>query len=217
MFLSVRSADPVIGPLERSGGRVSAPRIYKGRKLAGLLLVGLLSIVGAAVTVGLAPAKLSDSVTDGNGPRNSISLDQQAAYTPLRASEPAMEGAETTLDGHSSISEVHIVGQDAPTGSESNKEPLAHPPAPGSNATSPPDLSSEPSPVPSQSLVSSEPLRPVDRTALQNLTVSLLAADHSRPEQRGPSTTSATLAQGPRHHQRGRTASVQKRGMSGHK
>jgi hypothetical protein len=217
MFLSVRSADPVIGPLESTGRRVSAPRIYKGRKLAGLLLVGLLSIVGAAVTVGLTPAKLSDSATDGNGPRNSISLDQQAAYAPSRASEPAVEGAETTLDGHSSISEVHIVGQDAPTSEKSIGEPLAHPPAPGSNAASPPDLSSEPSPVPSQPLVSSEPLRPVDRTALQNLTVSLLAADHPRPEQRGPSTAAATLAQGPRHHQRGRIASVHKRGMSGHK
>jgi hypothetical protein len=217
MFLSLRSADPVIGPLESTGGRVSAPRIYKGRKLAGLLLVGLLSIVGAAVTVGLTPAKLSDSATDENDPRNSISLDQQAAYTPLPASEPAMEGAETALGGHSSISEVHIVGQDAPTSGKPYEEPLAHPPAPGSNATSPPDLSSEPSPVPSQPLVSSERLRPVDRTALQNLTVSLLAADHSRPEQRGPSTTSATLAQGPRHHQRGRTASAQKRGVSGHK
>src|SRR5215211_6732276 len=184
MFLSVRSDDPVIGPLESTGGRVRASRIYKSRKLAGLLLVGLLSIVGAAVTVGLTPAKLSDSVTDGNGPRNSISLDQQAAYTPLQASEPAMEGAETTLGGPSSISEVHFVGQDAPTSEKSYEEPLAHPPAPDGNATFLPEPSSELSPVPSQP-VSPVLLRPVDRTALQNLTVSLVAPDHSRPEQAG--------------------------------
>ena len=155
MFLSVRSDDPVIGPLESTGGRVSAPGIYKGRKLAGLLLVGLLSIVGAAVTVGLTPAKLSDSATDGNDPRKSVSLDQEAAYTPLRASAPAVEGAEINLGSHSCISEVQIVGQDAPTSGKSYEEPLAHLPAPGSNAISPPDLSSEPSPVPSQPPVSS--------------------------------------------------------------
>ncbi len=119
MFLSVRSDDPVIGPLESTGGRVSTPRIYKIRELAGLLLVGLLSLVGVGVTVGLTPAKLSDSATDDHDPRNSISLDQQATYTPLRASESAVEGAETTLGGRSSISEVHIVGQDAPTSKKS--------------------------------------------------------------------------------------------------
>ena len=214
MFLSVRSDDAVIGPLESTGGRVRASRIYKSRKLAGLLLVGLLSIVGAAVTVGLAPAKLSDSATDDHDPRNSISLDQQATYTPLRASESAVEGAETTLGGRSSISEVHIVGQDAPTSKKSYEEPLAHPPAPDGNATFSPELSSELSPVLSQP-VSPVLLRPVDRTALQNLTVSLLVADHSRPEQAGPSATSAFLAQGPRHRQRRRTTLAQKRGMSG--
>jgi hypothetical protein len=216
MFLSVRSDHPVIGPLESTGGRVSTPRIYKSRELAGLLLVGLLSLVGVAVTVGLAPAKLSDSATDDHDPRNSISLDQQATYTPLRASESAVEGAETTLGGRSSISEVHIVGQDAPTSKKKYEEPLAHPPAPDGNATFSPELSSELSPVLSQP-VSPVLLRPVDRTALQNLTVSLLVADHSRPEQAGPPATSATLAQGPRHRQRRRTTPAKKRGMSGRK
>ena len=214
MFLSVRGDDPVIGPLESTGGWVRASRIYKGRKLAGLLLVGWLSIVGAAVTVGLAPPKPSDSATDSDDPRNSISLDQQAAYAPSRASEPAVEGAETTLGGHSSISEVHIVGQDAPTSEKPYEEPLAHPPAPDGNATFSPELSSELSPVLSQP-VSPVLLRPVDRTALQNLTVSLLVADHSRPEQARPSATSAFLAQGAHHRQRRRTTLAQKRGMSG--
>jgi hypothetical protein len=216
MFLSVRSDDPVIGPLENTGGRVSTPRIYKSRELAGLLLVGLLSLVGVAVTVGLTPAKLSDSATDDHDPRNSISLDQQATYTPMRASAPAVEGAETTLGGRSSISEVHIVGQDAPTSKKKYGEPLAHPPAPDGNATFSPELSSELSPVLSQP-VSPVLLRPVDRTALQNLTASLLVADHSRPEQAEPLSTSATLAQGPRHRQRRRTTPAKKRGMSGRK
>jgi hypothetical protein len=217
MFLSVRSDDPVIGPLESTGGRVRAPRIYEGRELAGLLVVGLLSIVGAAVavTAGGAPAKLSDSGAEGHDLGSATSHDQQAAYAPLRAAEPAVEG-EATLDGRSSVSEVHTVGQEAPTSSKSYEEQLAHPPAPVGNAVSLPDFSGEPSPVPSQPPVSPVLLRPVDRTALQNLTVSLLAVDHSRPKQRGPPTTSAVLAQSPRQRQLGRTASVQKRGMSGH-
>ena len=37
MFLSVRSDDLVVGPLESTGGRVRASRIYRGRKLVGLL------------------------------------------------------------------------------------------------------------------------------------------------------------------------------------
>ena len=212
MFLSVRSDDPVVGPLESTGGRVRASRIYKGRKLAGLLLVGLLSIVGAAVTVGLAPPKPSDSATDGDDPRKLISHDQQTAYAPLRTSDPAVEGAENTLSGRSSISEVHIVGQDAPTSEKSIEEPLAQPPAPDGNATFSPELSSELSPVLSQP-VSPVLIRAIDRTALQNLTVSLLAADHSRPKQAGTPATSAFLSQGPRHRQRRRTTPGQKKSV----
>lgn len=208
MFLSIRGDDPLIGPLKSTGCRVRAPRIYKSRKFAGLLLVGLLSTVGAAVTVGFAPAKPPSSKTDDYNPRDSISLDQQAPFTLPRVAEPAIEGIDTTLGGRNSVSEAHIGGQDVPIRSELNDEPLFHPPPPGSDASLAPDPSNEPSPVPSRLPDSPVPFRQLDRTALQKLTTSLLDSDHARPGQAGSPTTSAPLAQGTRRRQRGRRANT---------
>jgi hypothetical protein len=212
VLLSLRSHDPVIGPLESTGGQVRDPRIYKSRKFAGLILVGLLSIVGAVVKIELTPAKPSDREAEAPNPRSSISEDRQATVTSTRLAEPAAKADKSALDDHSSVLEVQTGGQDAPTGSdESNKELLVHPTALGSNTILPSDLSNEPSPVPSQPPVSPVLLRPVDRTALQNLTASLLAADHARPKKAEVATPSAALAQGRRHRQQGRITPVQRK------
>jgi hypothetical protein len=211
MFLLFRSADLIVGPLESTGGQVRGPRIYKSRKFAGLILVGLLSIVGAVVIIGLTPSKPSDSEAEAHNPRSSISADQQATVISSRLAEPDAGANKTALGDHSSVSEVQTGGQDAPTGSDSNKELLVHPTAVGSNTILPSDRPNEPSPGPSQPPVSPVLLRPVDRTALQNLTASLLAADHSRPKKAEVATPSAALAQGLRRRQRGRVNPVQRK------
>jgi hypothetical protein len=217
MFLSSRSADLIIGPLKSTGGQVRIPSIYRNGKFAVLLLVSLLGIVGIVCRIVLAPAKPSANEAEAHDPRNSISGDQQTTITLPRLAEPAAEGAETTLDGGSSIPVVDIGGQDAPTSSIPYQEPLADPPALGGNAILPPDFSSEYFAIPPRPPDGPELPRQVDRVALRDLIISLLASNHSRPEQAEPLSTSATLAQGPRHRQRRRTTPAKKRGMSGRK
>jgi hypothetical protein len=210
MSLSVRSGDFVIGPLESTGGRVHAPRTYKRREFTSLLLVGLVSIVGAAVAVGFTPAKPPDSESGGHGPTNTISVDQQAAYAPSHVAEPAREGAESTLDGRSTMSEVQIGEQDAAIRSEAKEDPLTPSPALGDNATSPSEYSNDSSPVLFRPPDSPVLLGGVDQIALRNLIVSLLASDSSRPEQSGQPTRSAILAKGQHLRQRGRITRAQK-------
>jgi hypothetical protein len=210
MSLPVRSDDLVIGPLESSCGRVRAPRTYKSRELTGLLLVGLLSIVGAAVAVGLMSAKPLDSDSDGHNSRNTTSVDQQATYAPSRVAEPTIKGAEPTLDGPSTISEVRIGEQDAAIRSEPKEEPFTPLPALEGDAILPSEHSDEPLPVPFQPPDSPVLLRRVDRTGLRNLTISLLASDRPQSEQSRSSTRSATLAKGPHCRQRGRKTPAQK-------
>lgn len=210
MSLSVRSGDFVIGPLEGTGGRVHAPRVYKRREFTSLLLVGLVSIVGAAVAVGFTPAKPPDSESGGHGPTNTISVDQQAAYAPSHVAEPAREGAESTLDGRSTMSEVQIGEQDAAIRSETKEDPPVPSPALGDNATSPSEHSNESTPVLFRLPDSPVLLGRADQIALRNLIISFLASDSSRPEQSGLPTRSAILAKGPHLRQRGRITRAQK-------
>ena len=185
MSLPVRSDDLVIGPLESSCGRVRAPRTYKSRELTGLLLVGLLSIVGAAVAVGLMSAKPLDSDSDGHNSRNTTSVDQQATYAPSRVAEPTIKGAEPTLDGPSTISEVRIGEQDAAIRSEPKEEPFTPLPALEGDAILPSEHSDEPLPVPFQPPDSPVLLRRVDRTGLRNLTVRFLLRTVPNQNKRG--------------------------------
>lgn len=210
MFRSFRNADLVIGPLEATGGQVGVPRNNISLKFVGLLSFALLSVIVIAAEIGLAPAKPSDNEDEAHDSTNSIPGNQQSTISSSRLAEPITEGAEATLGGSSFGSEVHIGGQDVPTPSKSYQDSLAQPPELAGHAIPPPDLSSEPSLVPSRPPEGPVLLRQVDRTALRNLTVSLLASKPSRPEKAEPLTTAATLARKPRRRQRGRITPVQR-------